>query len=235
VNISLLKLSRDSINHLAEISPALQKTLDISNDLIDKYGTKITKKQHQDYDDLMAYADSLQTSKAQFWIDTSQMLLSETSKVSSGLADIMMGGKNKLKEIFKDIGKDFIKYFIQEALDALAKVFVVKMLKIIASIFDTRENDLMAAKQGADFAKYFTMGMENHFKANPLGQTIGRNINFAGAGMRGGGGMTIIISAQNFIGEENYIRNNIIPHIERAVNRGRSALVINRAVVDGRY
>lgn len=163
------------------------------------------------------YIDSLQTTKYQFLMNMGDMMMSQTHALSSGLADILMGGKNKLKDVFKGMAKDFITFFIDQALQAVAGIFVAKLLKILGSLFDTPANDAMAARQGADFAKHFTMGMEGYFNRANLG---GRIAGYAGAS---GGSSVVVHIHGSIIGDENYI----VKSIEKAVDTGRSRLLIS--------
>lgn len=195
----------------------------LSSDVADKQmreTRKIIEAQEAAAIEFAGYIDSLQLSKYQFLMNMGDMMMGQTSQLSSGLANIMMGGKNRLKDIFKDMAKDFITFFINQALQAVAGIFVAKLLTILGSLFDTPANDAMAARQGADFARHFTSGMDKYFKGANLAGMITGHTRYAGA--MGGGGSVVVNIQGNIIGDSDYI----VKQIEKAVDTGRSRLQI---------
>ena len=61
--------------------------------------------------------------------------------------------------VFRNMAADFSRLFIQEILNKMTGLLVPKMLGILGSIFDTRANDIMAMRQGADFGRFFKDGV----------------------------------------------------------------------------
>jgi len=78
------------------------------------------------------------------------------SSAANQIVNAMMGGKARLKDIWKDMAGDFVRYFVQSAIQALAG----KLLTFLASLFDNPVNDAMAGRQGYDFGKYFGYGFQ---------------------------------------------------------------------------
>lgn len=138
--------------------------------------------------------------------------------------------------IFGAMARDFMKYFIEAALDALAKVFVVKALKILGGMFDNPVNDAMAAKQGADFARYFTKGVIQGLQN--IGNIMALNVpsNLPQLAYAGGGTSytNISLTFNNTQVDSRFVRDEIIPAIEQAVTYGQSKIVTRNENLTGR-
>ena len=149
----------------------------------------------------------------------------------NNVVDIVMGGKNRLKEIFKQMAKDYIAEFIGEILIATA-LAVLKLLAQLA-IFDKRENDMMAMRVGRDYARFFTQGVFEELSTGELAramasQTTGGALQIGTAvpaNQLSGGGVTIVIQG-NLIGTEQFVKESLIPQIEQAVLNKESDLVL---------
>lgn len=87
--------------------------------------------------------------------------------ISNSIVSAMFGARIKLKDVFKSIAQDFMKLFIDEVLKMVAQVLVTKLLKLLA-LFDVKQNDMMAMRIGADYAKFFTQGALSVFGQNQI-------------------------------------------------------------------
>ncbi|UCE65086.1 MAG: hypothetical protein JSU85_09395 [Candidatus Zixiibacteriota bacterium] len=142
------------------------------------------------------------------------------SRASDNIVDIMYGGKNRLKDIFKDMARDFITLFIEEILKSVKLALVAKLISLL-KLFDVRENDMMAMQMGRDYAMYFQMGVFEELNARRLAQTMSGNIVPQIRMMTGAtptsapAAKSIIIQIQgNVIGEEEWLTKSLIPAIE---------------------
>ncbi len=140
--------------------------------------------------------------------------------------------------VWKNMAADFTRYFIEAALKGVAIKLIgniggVGILGSLSSLFDTSENDRMAARQGADFAKFFTRGMLGGLSGSMLGPQIAMASGPAiGSGMSSvGGGITINFNAP--ITNREFVENEIVPMIEDAVLQGRSQLSIDTNSITG--
>jgi len=142
--------------------------------------------------------------------------------------------------IFKNMAADFMKYFIEEVLRMVAKVLVVKLLKLLAGIFDTRANDMMAVQQGRDFAKYFTQGVLGGITDANLGRNMAMAVGSSGTGRSSfspamsRGFNTINLNFYSPITSREFVRNEIVPEIERAVGYRQSNIVIAQSNLTGK-
>ena len=78
------------------------------------------------------------------------------------ISDLLFAQKSA-GEIFSNMAKDFTRLFIQKAMQELMLKFIGTisgggLLGAIASIFDTKANDDMAARQGRDMISHFSRG-----------------------------------------------------------------------------
>jgi len=153
-------------------------------------------------------------------------------EMNENLIQIMEGGRNRLREIWKKAAGDFLKYFITAILEMVEKILVAKLLVLLLSLFDTPANDRMAAQQGADFAKYFSRGLLDGIGAANLGENIARRINASSnlmlspIGASTGGQSKIEITIINPIGTEDFVSENIVPALEKSIRRLESRVTM---------
>lgn len=158
-----------------------------------------------------------QKAKAEFSQQIENQLEQSFRRAGDTIVDIMFGVRVDLAEVFKDMAKDFIRFFIEEITKKLAAKAAVWVLNLL--FFDKRENDLLAIQSGFDFATFFTQGADQGFNFNRIRNTaISSSIPLlspVGAGM-GGGGITINIQG-NIIGEDEWVKNRMVPILEEAI------------------
>lgn len=139
---------------------------------------------------------------------------------------------------FRRMKDHFVRYFIQSALKSLSHAFVPGLLKILGTIFDTRENDLMAMKQGRDYAYHFKRGAMNEFgSGNAIALNIGNNYQpqFAMAGIGSREPVQQInIHFNAPVTDKQFVQTMIIPEIERVVSNRRSRLAYQPSNLTGR-
>jgi len=145
----------------------------------------ILQSMHDDYVALLDEEENQTDETAEYvaerWMDVSQKkirALIEAAEAQKRLQVDMMGvmnntmmgfSRNIVKSmkflhtestgVFKNMAVDFSRYFIEEVLRKMTMFLVPKMLGILGSIFDTRANDMMAMRQGADFGRFFKDGV----------------------------------------------------------------------------
>lgn len=90
--------------------------------------------------------------------DTFSVIQNGMSMLSNNITSILWGGRNKIKDVWKAIAKDFTNLFISEIIRQVEKVLVVKLLELLA-LFDKKDNDMMAVRIGRDYANFFTKGV----------------------------------------------------------------------------
>lgn len=100
---------------------------------------------------------------------------------SANLQANLFDTRSVLRETFKGMARDFISFFIDEAIKALAAIFIPKMLKLVTSIFDTPANDRAAMREGQRFAGFFIAGATGAFAGANLGAQIVQNAVGGGA------------------------------------------------------
>jgi hypothetical protein len=83
----------------------------------------------------------------------------------------MLDGSFQLRDIFKMMAGDFLRYFIDEVIKDMTKILIPKLLKLLA-LFDVAENDRFAMRQGSDFAGYFIRGAVDRFASADLAGAV---------------------------------------------------------------
>jgi hypothetical protein len=142
----------------------------------------------------------------------------------------MHGARLDLKSIFSAMADDFVRYFVQQAVIAMSGSFSSGkgILGFLGSLFDNPTNDAMAARQGFDFGRHFAKGFT---KAMTPG-----GANFSPALAATGGSRTTALSI-HFHGpvtDQAFVRNTIVPAIERAASEGTSRIAMNKSNLTGR-
>jgi hypothetical protein len=175
--------------------------------------------------------DSIAESKSQA---VQRMADTMTSLTASGINDLIWMDR-KASQVFKSIAKHFTQYFINAALQQLAKVFVVKALKLLA-LFDKEANDRMAMRIGADYAKYFGMGALRGIDNVASAITNRLSTVTAGFGADVASGSRQVVYNTYYVAtaqDETTVRRRIMPHIERAAHNRHSDLAISQASLIG--
>jgi hypothetical protein len=93
----------------------------------------------------------------------------------------------KSKNVFIKMAAHFTKYFINSMLEQLATMAIGSfkgggILGLLSKLFDTPENDAMAAQQGADFSKYFGKGAKETMEKLGLAWDIANKFSVASKG-----------------------------------------------------
>ncbi len=168
-----------------------------------------------------------------------QIMAKSFDAFSDRLVDAMFDTRTQFKDIFQGMAKDFLKYFIKKALAMLINSFIPGLGSILGGIFDKQKNDMMAATQGQHFMQWFTKGAIEELQSANLGETITKNIT---APLRGYSNLgwgynnpNINIYVDNFIGEESWIKERIVPVIETAIDEGSSNISKLRKPTDVEY
>lgn len=119
------------------------------------------------------WRSTLETSKASARIAQAafQSISQAGSTMINQLVDQLFQGRLQIKDIFKQMAADFIKYFVSQALGSMGG-FVGGIIGIIGSIFDTRSNDLIAMTQGKHVIQFMVEGMRWELARANLGQLI---------------------------------------------------------------
>jgi hypothetical protein len=91
------------------------------------------------------------------------------------LAANLFETREVLKEIFKGMARDFIQFFIDEAIKALAGLFIPKVVSLVASIFGLPVNSGAIAEEGERASRAFVSGATGAFGGANLGAQTVRN------------------------------------------------------------
>lgn len=155
--------------------------------------------------------------------------------MDSIVGDVIMGRSN-LRSVFQGMASDFMKYFIKQALAAIADMFIPGLGRILGGIFDTPSNDRMAMTQGQHFANWFTTGALDRvadFPAQFAGMVSGGgngNLAMAGAGGSRGGAQIII---NNPIMDRRFVGESLEPLLVSNSAAGMSDIVIDQNNLTG--
>jgi len=138
------------------------------------------------------------------------------------MVDAFWGVKVKLKDVWEGMAKDFLQYFIEELLKAIAAKFVVKLLQVIG--FDNPANDALAYQSGRDYAKYFQAGHDDEILYNSAPRLSGHSSPSPVGTVEPGG------NVYNFYGftptdANEYVRNVVGPQLIAAANNNEINLV----------
>ena len=110
---------------------------------------------------------------AKFIIKGTQVVMEVAfDSLRSNLEANLFDTRGVLREIYKGMARDFILFFIDEAIKAVAVIFIPKFVKLVTSIFDTPANDRAAAEEGRRFAGFFIAGATGAFAGANLGAQI---------------------------------------------------------------
>jgi len=194
----------------------------------------------QMYADLEAQMELFTETEGVLLMAFVESLDSALHTASAQIASQIVEMQGTLKDVWVAMAKDFMKYFIQAVLEMVAKVLVVKLVKSLGGIFDTRANDMVAYKQGADFMGYFTKGALETLQGANLGQRIAgyvQPVNMVSGNqyaMQTAGDFSQSPTSMNvnvnisgtIIGEETYVRERLIPIIEKSALAGYSRIKI---------
>lgn len=139
----------------------------------------------------------------------------------------LLDGQIKLAEVFKNIAKDFFKYFVTEVIQQVAGILVKKLLKLL-KIFDEPENDAMAMRVGRDYGRFFTQGATEAMTAGAaqmayaMSQSQRYMVQSSQPNVERGGGQIVV----NIIGAmtPKFIRDHIIETIQRQSNNGMNGI-----------
>ncbi len=148
------------------------------------------------------------------------MMMGYVNKYQDMLIDGMLQGQIDLQNIFRNMAGDFLKLFIDQILKDTKLALVAKLISML-KLFDVRANDLMAIQMGRDYARLFQQGV---FEGMDFGSLAGGMAR--GALPPGGGAMQIgaavpaagiTININTVIGEEGWVKDNLIPIIEDSI------------------
>jgi hypothetical protein len=154
----------------------------------------------------------------------------------NNMVDRMLTGRESLGQIFKDIAKDFMNFFIKQALAAIANVFIPGLGSMLGGIFDTPVNDRMAAEQGKHFAQWFHKGAFAEFAGGSelavRSSGVGRNISAAnsniGNGSSGGSNVVMLnVSVSGNVMTEDFVESKVAPSLQRLIDNGRTLLSVD--------
>jgi hypothetical protein len=170
-------------------------------------------------------------------------------RAASGAVNYIMGQwkflQEESKNIWQAMAKDFITYFIDEMLKWLAAKAVAGILKILGSLFDTPANDRMAQRQGRDFSYHFVNGARDYLTGNMnVGNWMSSNFQqyfgqqytgplSANGIARGNSGVTVIIQG-SILGTEQFVRDTLVPAIQKASNAGFGKISTDNSFRTGR-
>ena len=98
--------------------------------------------------------------------------------VAHGLIDVFTGMELKSRDVWIRMAKHFSSLFIDEVLKSVSSIFVPKFISILAAIFDTRANDMMAIGQGSDFGRFFNDGVISQVNPEAMSEIFNKAMNF---------------------------------------------------------
>ena len=168
--------------------------------------------------------------------DMAEKTYSEMTDMMSGWATAQIDSlveTGKLSAyIFDQMAKDFMKFFIEKSLEAIANMFIPGLGSLLGSIFDTPRYDRMAMTQGQHFAQFFTSGALGHIRDNFIPNFAGSlspQLALPGGGgfqYGGGGGSSapMVVEVNLTIGNE-VITKAIAPKLVEDSRRGGNRLV----------
>ncbi len=150
-------------------------------------------------------------------------------KLSNNIVDAMSGGQLRLKEIFKDMAKDFLRLFIEQILRDVKLALVAKLISLL-KLFDVRANDMMAIQMGRDYAKFFQQGVSEGMDFGGLAGSMARGVmpQIGGSAIQIGAAVpassiTVVIQG-NLIGEDESIDNLILAIEDKIANKETATL-----------
>lgn len=182
---------------------------------------------HQRMRDMAAKTYQEMTDMMSGWARAQIDSLVETGKLSA--------------DIFDQMAKDFMKFFIETSLAALANMFIPGLGTLLSSIFDTPRYDRMAMTQGQHFAQFFTSGALDHIRDNFIPQFAGSlspqlampgGGGFQYGGFGGGSSSPMIVEVNLTLGNE-IITKAITPKLVEDSRRGGNRLVITNQNLTG--
>lgn len=162
-------------------------------------------------------------------VGMTEIIMGAVNKMADNLVDVMLGGKNRLKEIWRAAAVDFLKFFVEEILKLAAAKLIVGLISILSKIFDTRANDMMAMEQGRHFAEYFTQGVLGGIGEANLGRKMAERISIGAPGrisMNPSQQTFIQITINNPIGTEEFVRDSMVPALENIIYRRESKIAL---------
>ncbi len=164
--------------------------------------------------------------------------------------------QSESKNIWEAMAKDFVTYFVDSILESVAGKLVTGILGFLGSLFDTPANDRMAARQGHDFAHHFARGTLDYFTNSFAGEYTRGTLNLghmiSGTDPRGinawnynwhpnqnpqfygnRGGVTIVVQG-SILGTEQFVRETLVPAIQKASSVGFAKIATNNSFSTGR-
>ncbi len=174
--------------------------------------------------------------KIAFAQQAENVLTAGLNRATNEMVDIMLGGQNDLRDVFSGIAKDFLRLFITQILSDMKLVLVAKLIKLL-TLFDVRENDMMAIQIGRDYARFFQQGVFDELNQGRLAramasQTTGGALQIGAAfptNQLSKGGTTVIIQG-NVIGQDAYVKDILIPAIQNAIITKESNLAFEENI-----
>lgn len=150
-------------------------------------------------------------------------------RLTDDIVEQMWGARSNFREIFKEMAKDFIKYMIAEITKAL--IAAVARWVVMMIFFDNPRNDAMAIQMGRDYARFFQQGVWETLNLNDMAGGMARSVSPMPVtpSLRApslSGSVTVIVQG-NIIGEDRWVKNNLIPVIEGAVRTKESRLLVD--------
>jgi hypothetical protein len=156
-------------------------------------------------------------------------------RAMDNIVDDVIFGRQSLRSVFQGMAADFMKYFIKQALAAIANMFIPGLGSLLGGIFDTPANDRMAMTQGQHFANWFTTGALDRvadFPAQFAGMVAGAGTgSVAAAGAGGSRGAQIIIN--NPIMDRRFVSESLEPLLVSNSAAGMSDIVIDQNNLTG--
>jgi hypothetical protein len=162
------------------------------------------------------------------------------TEMSNKMASAMMGGKERLGDIFKGMYQDFLAFFIKQALASIANAFIPGLGVLLGGIFDTPRYDRLAMEQGAHFAHYFSRGVFDNMRS---GSQFMRGIvpsasNLAVPSMAApapaiSGRSTINVTFSGNVLSSEFIERQVAPTLRKLVTNGKSDLALSAENVTG--
>ena len=102
--------------------------------------------------------------------DTFNIIMSGADTLADGIIIHGIKVRKHLGEIFRQIARDFMRYFLSEILK-MAAMAAVKLVTTFI-LFDVHENDMKAVKSGLDYAKFFSSGIKTGLSREDLAGNI---------------------------------------------------------------
>lgn len=188
-----------------------------------EFKTELLEKEVKEFEDAQA-------AKVQSVVDFTDVAMETTNRMLHQLIDDWTESKLQMKDLFIAMAKDYLHFFLDVVTDML-RVATRKWLESLI-LFDVRANDLMVIQMGRDYARYFQQGVSEGIDMNRFAS----GMMSAGLPSVGGGavqigaavpasGITIHIHG-NVIGQERWLKDELLPAIENAQLTGDTILAV---------